>query len=226
MRPLVPAISAQRLVLLMSVASAWAVMGLGGHKMALPAQCGLSFGHWLDWGWDGVQLLLLLNPPEHLLLSWAVMLVAMMVPLLWKPMQGLGWRGARGCAVYFALWLMVGAGIMTLAVALRLLPGVPLAYGLLLAGLWQVTPVKRQALALCHVRNGIDGWRGAVRFTLGCMGSCWAFMLLPFLVAPDAHFWVMLASAAALLTERWLITSGRPAVGPVAGPSPALLPRR
>lgn len=193
-----------RILLLLVACAGWVALGyLGGH-LALPAQCGISLGHWLDWGWDGVALLVLLNPPEEMLCGWVIMVAAMMLPLLALPQAAGRLRdNLRFLAVYFSLWTAAGVVLITLAVAISLLPGKPLVYGLLLAGLWQLTGLKLRSLRSCHACS--QG--GVVAYTLACIGACWTWMLLPLLVQENMHFMVMLIATALMAAERFLITA-------------------
>lgn len=194
-------LSKLQLLLLVVAAVGWgALWHFGGH-LVLPGQCGISLAHWLDWGWDGVALLMLLNPPGPTLGSWAVMVVAMMAPLLAGPLgigrlsQTLGFLG-----VYFGLWLLAGVALVMLAIALSLLPGKPLTYGFLIAGLWQMTALKQRSLNRCHAFSR----GGAVGFARACIGACWTWMLLPLLVQDDLHFPAMMVAAALMTIERFL----------------------
>ncbi|KJV10275.1 hypothetical protein VZ95_06050 [Elstera litoralis] len=195
-----------QVILLLVAAIGWAALWHLSQHLTLPAQCGINLGHWLDWGWDGLALLLLLNPPETMLLGWAVMVAAMMAPLLAGPLgAGRVSDGLAFLAVYFGLWLLAGVALMTLAIAVSLLPGAPLAYGLLIAGLWQITALKLRSLARCHTCGG----GGAVGFTLACIGACWTWMLLPLLVQESLHFITMIVAAVLMAVERFLVMPSR-----------------
>lgn len=193
--------SALQILLLMVAAAGWGALWHRGGHLALPGQCGISFHHWLDWGWDALALLMLLNPPGPMLGMWGIMVAAMMAPLLAAPLSAGRWRdGLAFVGIYFTLWLIAGVGVMVFALALSLLPGAPLAYGLLIAGLWQITALKQRSLRRCHAH----GRAGAVGFTLACIGACWTWMLLPLLVPDRMHFIAMLAAALLMTAERGL----------------------
>lgn len=198
-------------LLLLSVGG-WGYLWEGSGHLALPGNCGLSAVHWLDWGWAALDLLLLFNPPDQLLLSWLVMIVAMMAPLLAVPLAQMRARVrlmlAFGLA-YIGLWMLVGAVLMAVAVAMLTLPGKPLLYGVGLAALWQVTPLKRRCLRRCHWHPAVPILTVRAAFgygrmiALSCLGSCWALMLVP-LLANNAHFMFMALVSALFFLERGL----------------------
>jgi predicted metal-binding membrane protein len=130
---------------------------------------------------------------------WALMVVAMMLPLVLTAIRAASrrslWqrrdRAIGGFLVgYLGLWLLVGLSASAVASVLRLddpgsVPQVAaVAFGV--AAAWQNTAVKRRALWSCHrsVPLAPDGWR-ADRDCVGygwmigkhCLLSCWAMML-------------------------------------------------
>ena len=200
------------LPLLLLSMGGWGYLWEGSGHLALPGNCGLSAAHWLDWGWAAFDLLLLFNPPDQLLLSWLVMIVSMMAPLIAGPLAHLRPHGKLMLAfilAYIGLWMLVGAVLMGVAVAMLTLPGEPLAYGVVVAGLWQVTPLKRRCLRLCHWHPAgpILTVRAAFGYgrtiAVSCLGSCWALMLLP-LLTRHAHFMLMVLVTALFFVERGL----------------------
>jgi predicted metal-binding membrane protein len=132
-------------------------------------------------------------------LSWLMMVVAMMVPLVLAQIRFTAarslWRRRHRAIVgflvgYLSLWLMVGLGAAALPAALGLdgwLRG-PWAgaLGFSVAAAWQLTPLKWRALRGCHRTMPLAprGWqadRDCVRYgwLVGgqCLLSCWALML-------------------------------------------------
>jgi predicted metal-binding membrane protein len=157
-----------------------------------------------------------------LLLSWILMIGAMMLPTLTGPAFHLWHRSlarhrsrALGLFLlgYVVSWLGACAGLFLLALAgIGVLGrGVELlGLTLLAALLWQLSPAKRACLQRCHRRKSlaIFGPRALLdpvlfgcEMALWCVGSCWALMLLPFCV-PDFHLGVMFAVTAIILAER------------------------
>ena len=155
--------------------------------------------------WDGAHLLLLWA-------MWAVMMAAMMLPsaspllLLYGVVARRSQQAAAArqiyalAAGYLLVWtaFSLGATIVQRALVALLLvspmmeitrPTVGAAL-LLVAGLYQLTPLKRECLRKCQSPLGflVSRWRagfsGAFRMGLEhgahCVGCCWALMLLLF----------------------------------------------
>ena len=146
---------------------------------------------------------------------WLVMMAAMMLPaivpvvLLFRTVQRQ--RGARGGPVvpaavfvsgYLAVWLLAGLGA-DLAYTVAHALGARVPFGpevapylggaiLVLAGLYQFTPLKNVCLTHCRspLHVVMHGWRdgrgGAVRMGathgLFCLGCCWGIMAVLFVV--------------------------------------------
>jgi predicted metal-binding membrane protein len=184
-----------------------------------------------------------LNSSGALAGSWGVMLLAMMAPLLARPVDHV-WAGSsrrrRGRAAslfalgYFALWLAFGAvELAVAAVAHTVAQSLDVAPFLLAAAaafLWQASPWKQHCLNRCHsmaplaplgIRADADALLFGARHAAWCVGSCWAIMVLP-LAAGGWHLPVMAAAAGLALAERldkprpcrWAL--GRPLIGSAA----------
>jgi predicted metal-binding integral membrane protein DUF2182 len=190
----------------------------------LPAFCG-SGAPWLqvasDWR-DALQLVIAFNPPALLLTEWALMLLAMMPPLLAMPIMHVYWsslprRRVRALACFTAgyglVWLAAGPILITFAVLLRLAAGgmtPAFAGALLIAVVWSACPWQRGALNRGHRmgRVGLFGWAAdrecltlGVTHAFWCVASCWPWMLLP-LEAGPWHMAVMVLAGAAMLSDR------------------------
>ena len=155
--------------------------------------------------WDGAHLLLLWA-------MWTVMMIGMMLPSA-SPLILLYGAAARRSAQptatrqiyalaagYLLAWaaFSVGATVLQRVLASLLLVSPmmeavnPRVGGvlLLIAGLYQWTPLKHACLAQCRSPIGFlmarwrSGWSGALRMGLehgtACVGCCWALMLLLF----------------------------------------------
>ena len=145
--------------------------------------------------WDGPHLLLLWA-------MWAVMMTGMMLPSA-TPMILLARAGSHPyplAAGYLAVWALFSAGATVLQwrlAELGIVDGMMEissakagAVLLLLAGLYQWTPLKHACLAACQspadflMRHWRPGPRGAFRIGVEhgvyCVGCCWALMLLLF----------------------------------------------
>ena len=180
----------------------------GGTWLNLPAYCTASAG-FVAPGWTGLELALILNPPGSLAAAWLAMLLAMMPPLLDRPLASAGERGPGGAGLfllgYGAAWMAAGAVLILLAIALRALlpaPGAPLAVAALAALAWQTSFPKRYCLDRCHA---LAGGRDSLRFGLShgcwCIGAGWALMAVP-LTVETGHFAAMALVLLVLLAER------------------------
>lgn len=161
---------------------------------------------WMMTGvWDGPHLLLLWT-------MWAVMMGAMMLPSAWPMVAmyaGLERRRSAGSSIssvylfaggYVMVWALfsVGATVLqrVLSRVLLLSPMMELASPaagaalLAVAGVYQLTPLKRVCLRSCRspisflTRHWRPGALGAFRMGVDhgayCVGCCWALMLLLF----------------------------------------------
>jgi predicted metal-binding membrane protein len=154
--------------------------------------------------------------PWHLMLlwaMWAVMMAAMMLPSA-SPMLLLYGTVARRAAVggggarrlyafaggYLAVWAAFSAGatalqrllaaLLVVSPMMEVTSRVAGATLLMIAGVYQLTPLKHACLRTCQSPLGflMSRWRpgGAGAFRMGlehgalCVGCCWALMLLLF----------------------------------------------
>ncbi|MFL6694088.1 MAG: DUF2182 domain-containing protein, partial [Ramlibacter sp.] len=169
------------------------------------------------------------------LAMWAVMMVAMMLPASWpmlltfsalaRDRQGLG-RALAFAAAYVLIWVGFAAAGTLGQWGMQALGWVdPIGAGtsvrinaalLLLAGLYQFTPLKRACLRTCRspVAFLLGGWRSGTpgAFAMGlrhgmlCLGCCWALMVLLFVGGVMNVAWVA-ALAIAVATEK-LVPAG------------------
>ncbi len=162
---------------------------------------------------------------------WSVMMVAMMTPSA-SPMIEMFARiaAARGrrvtgapwlfAAGYLAAWIAFSAAATALQFAFdraAMLTGAlqvgPLAGGVILvvAGVYQLTPLKSACLAHCRSPIGffITEWRegAAGAFTMGarhglyCTGCCWMLMAILFAAGVMSFPWVAAIAAFVLLEK-------------------------
>ena len=200
----------------------WALLLAGGPWLLLPAYC-TSIAYFAAGGLPGLELALRFNPPGGLAAGWLAMLLAMMPPLLARPVAHVWARSpavgrARSAGLfvlgYASVWMAAGVLVLLFAVALHGLAGGPGWMPLLLAAgialLWQASPWKQACLGRCRGRpllapSGLAADRDALRFGLGhgfwCAGACWAMMAVP-LVAGRAHLPAMALVALLLFAER------------------------
>ncbi len=125
--------------------------------------------------------------------GWLVMLLAMMLPTSFGMLVYLG-DTALHAAVAQSVWLADHAWTFTAA-------------ALLLAGLYQFTPLKYHCLDKCRSPFSFitEHWRGrgerGQAFLLGihhgrfCIGCCWSLMLLMFAVGVGNFGWMLVLGA-------------------------------
>jgi predicted metal-binding membrane protein len=162
------------------------------------------------------------NAAAGLALGWALMLAAMMAPLLIAPIRhvrdrSFARRRARSIALfaagYFAVWMAAGEVQLALSLAVRQTApesSLPLALAVVIAMAWQFSPAKQRCLNRGHAHPHLPAFGhaadiGALRFGfthgLWCIGSCWALMLLPLFIA-RGHLVAMAAVTLWLAGER------------------------
>lgn len=166
---------------------------------------------------------------------WGVMMLAMMLPSAWPSIssfrqvahaRGEPWAGALSLVMmsaYFLVWLAFGmlaygAGLALNSAAMlssvlgRVLP-IAAAGGLIVGGLYQLTPWKIACLTHCRdplhfvtFRPG-GGWREAVRLGVLqgelCVGCCWGLMLMQ-LVLGMASVPLIIGIAIVIAAEKLL----------------------
>ena len=197
-------------------ALAWLLLS-GSAIPGLPDFCGPA-GHSAAATIAGMTIALRLNPIGPLLLSWLLMLCAMMLPLLGKPIaevNALGGSRLRGALAvmafltsYTAVWIAVLSLLTAATAGLRLVTMAAPLIALGIAIAWQATPIKARCLRLC--RDATISWparapelRGlghGVAAARACAGSGWALMALPFLFE-TGHFAVMAAATVVMAWE-------------------------
>jgi predicted metal-binding membrane protein len=200
---------------------AWSVLGLHGSGLALPTFCSAETSGAIPLS-VSFDLALLLNSPAKLAAGWALMITAMMSPLLIAPLrhvreQSVAKRRAQAmllfAAGYMAVWMAAGLALQPAALVARLAEPAPLVClgcAAAMALLWQISPAKRWCLKRCHRRPhlaafGAAAHRDAFGYGLvngaACVGACWALMLVPLLLV-RAHLPAMVAVTLFILAER------------------------
>jgi predicted metal-binding membrane protein len=168
------------------------------------------------------QALLAMNPPGSLAAGWALMLVAMMSPVLIQPVRHIRissftHRRARSTVIfaagYAAIWMAVGGVLLATELAVKLFAPqsyLPAAGMVLIALVWQFSPIKQRCLNRCHAHTELAAFGSAADFDalrfgmthgIWCAGSCWALMLFPMLL-PRGHVVAMAAVAVLIFSER------------------------
>ena len=165
--------------------------------------------------------------------AWAVMMAAMMLPSA-LPMIGLYAATQRNAsprrrvvsvalftAIYLGLWALTGVPIYLGSVALSAVTPKALAYVsagvLIVAGIFQVSPLKQMCLRHCRSPLGFlfghwrEGWQGGLAMgwahALYCLGCCWALMVVLAVVGAMGLRWVFLI--AAIVAAEKLVPGGK-----------------
>lgn len=212
---------------LVSLAS-WFALTAWSFVMTVPGICVVEQGgsvnaltHWWYAAPDIVGTILAFNPPFAIAGAWALMFVAMMTPLLLRPLthvyaRSFRARRARSMALftagYAAIWLIAGTILVTLALLFySALGAFALPLTLSAVVLWQMSPAKQYCLNRCHTESELAAFgaaadRDALRYGLKhgswCAGSCWGLMLLPMLVE-HGHLAAMILGAFWGFAERY-----------------------
>ena len=154
--------------------------------------------------------------------AWAVMMTAMMLPSA-LPMIGLyaaTQRNAKSTALktarvgtfalmYLGLWAVTGIPVYFASVALGAVGARALVYlvagVLVLAGIFQLSPLKQVCLRQCRSPLGFlfghwrEGWQGGLAMgrahALYCVGCCWALMVVLVVAGAMGLPWVLLIAA-------------------------------
>ena len=213
---------ARRGILLALSLAGWAGLIVDAPVVNLASFC-VAAGAPTALGWSGVEAAFRLNGAGGLAGSWAVMLLAMMAPLLaaridfvWE--RSLPRRRPRAAGLfllgYALVWMPFAAVALALAAAAHGLAEAARVPALVAAApvalLWQASPWKQHCLNRCHsvpplaafgARADADALRFGASHGGWCVGSCWALMALP-LIAAGAHLAAMALVALFLFAER------------------------
>src|SRR3569623_3589385 len=197
-------------------AAAWLVL------LAAPASSVMHCPAMRSGAAPSFQMLLAMNTPSALAAGWALMLVAMMFPILIPAichirLRSFGDRRARSVAIfvsgYVLVWMAAGVVLQAAALAIGLAakPSYLQAVAVLLvACVWQFSPLKQLCLNRCHAQMELPAFGaaadlGVFRFGaiqgIACVGSCWALMLFPLLL-PQGHVIAMMGVAVLVFSER------------------------
>jgi predicted metal-binding membrane protein len=206
---------------LLATAAAWTLLLAGSGGAGMFAHCAVVDSQSIAPP-ASFRMLLAMNPPASLAAGWALMLVAMMAPALIPPvrhirLRSFAHRRARSIALfvaaYGAIWMAAGGVLLAIDLAAKASATqsyLPAACLLLVALVWQCSPLKQRCLNRGHAHRelaafGIAADLAALRFgvTHGvwCAASCWALMLFPMLL-PQGHIVAMAAVTVLVFGER------------------------
>ncbi len=199
--------------------AAWSTLALVESGLGLPAVCSAA-SSWTAPAGLSLDLALVLNSPAKLLAGWALMVAAMMAPLLIAPLRHVRDRSFASrrrramllfTAGYVTVWMIAGAALQTIALAaLWAAPLLCLAFAAAAGMAWQASPAKQWCLNRCHRQPQLAAFGAAAdrdAFVFGltngasCAGACWALMLLT-LFAVHAHLLAMTAASLFVFAER------------------------
>jgi predicted metal-binding membrane protein len=199
---------------------AWFLLLWPGDSLVVPALCSASSLQALPSS-VSFDLAISLGTSAQLASNWALMVAAMMLPLVITSLRhvcdrSFARRRARATLLfllgYVLMWMTAGFVLQVMAFAARwAVPGLLLCLGVVvaIAILWQVSPAKQSCLNRCHRRPHLAAFdlaadRDAFSFGLmngaSCVGSCWALMLT--VVASQGHALGMVAVTLFAFGER------------------------
>lgn len=181
-------------------AVAWiAILIRSGGVSSSTASCCVPISATGSISWQTPGMLFAGNPLSVLLVGWALMLVAMMAPLIVAPVRhvldrSLSKRRLRSVLLFlagtFGVWMAAGVVILTLVMLFRALMPNSIAQIFVvgaIAFVWQCSPAKQMCLNRGHAHPELPAFGraadiGALRFGIvhgyWCVGSCWALMWL------------------------------------------------
>ena len=200
------------LVLLLALATAaWAVLVWQGHDVSMPMASPTA------WGLDALLFLAM----------WVVMMVAMMLPTAAPMILAFHSVHARNhqpdnafvstwvfLAAYLLVWASSGitayAGVLAAAAVHPALADEVSGLILMVAGIYQITPLKQRCLSECRRPIIMTSWyhRTADAFHMGllhgvyCLGCCWLFFVILFPL--DMTIGAMAAVTFIILGEKTL----------------------
>jgi predicted metal-binding membrane protein len=173
-------------------------------------------------------------------LTWVVMMAAMMLPVIapvacaaspsgrW-PVAVQTRTTAAFVAAYLAVWSLAGAAVFGVLRAGDALTGGSLAWNqggrwlivgvLAVAGIYQLTAVKRDSLERCRARieppsgrgpgGVLDGAGAGITAGIRCLACSWALMLVLFALGAMSLVWMAMVSV--LIAAERLLPASRPA---------------
>jgi predicted metal-binding membrane protein len=200
------------LVVLGSISlAAWSVLAFDGNALTLPTFCSAGTSGAVPLS-VSFELAFMFGAPAMLASCWALMIAAMMFPLLVDPLRhvrnrSFARRRTRAMLLfvtgYAAVWMTTGVGLQATALAVSWAAPPPLACISLAAAtavVWHISPAKQWCLNRCHRRPHLaafgaaadhDAFDFGLRHGASCAGACWALMLLTLLVGNSRLLWMI-----------------------------------
>jgi predicted metal-binding membrane protein len=217
----------------------WMLLLAEPRGFSMIAHCSAISSGAVPWS-ASVPMSLVSNPPASLAVGWALMLVAMMSPVLIPAirhvrMRSFAHRRVRLIALfvigYAAVWMGLGGALAAIEVPVKLFAResyLPAAVVVVVALVWQFSPLKQRCLNRCHAYAELaafgaaadwDALRFGMRHGTWCAGSCWALMLFPMLL-PRGHVVAMALVAVLIFSER--LEQASPPRWRIRGPGKAI----
>ncbi|MBM3668887.1 MAG: DUF2182 domain-containing protein [Actinobacteria bacterium] len=159
---------------------------------------------------------MLLMPTLHhsLIPGWFVMVIAMMIPTVLRPMRKVADDRVSRATVFLAgysiVWVLAAAPLALLPITS--LGSFMIGGVWMLAGVVQVLPSTARALHACRGLRRTDGpWGAGVRQGIWCVRSCWLLMVATVatasLMPALASVGLMIIAAAVMLWEKSRLAS-------------------
>ena len=209
-----------RVPILLISAAAWVLLSVERDGTRLAAHCALPMLGAMSSS-PSLDAVIAFNPNAWLTVGWALMLTAMMGPLLIAPVRhvhdrSFASRRARAIVLflagYAAIWIAAGVIFLTVALLVRLVAPESWITALVVVAalVWQLSPAKQACLNRGHAHPelaafgpaaNVDALRFGITHGVWCIGSCWALMLLPFLIS-RGHVAAMAAVTLWIFGER------------------------
>lgn len=197
---------------------AWTLLGTYAMRMPAMTTAGIRHPMMAEQAAIGAGF----NEILHRVSSWLLMVVAMMAPILVGPLElvranGLARRRIRSTLLflscYTAVWISAG-GLLLYASALadnfRFAQAFTASLVLIVALIWQGSPIKQLCLNRCHTFHAMPAFGSAadaatlrygILHGMWCAASCWPWMLLP-MVSPGSQLRVMALVSLIVFCER------------------------
>jgi predicted metal-binding membrane protein len=160
---------------------------------------------------------------------WSIMMVAMMIPSGTPTILGIASRaeGVAAAAFFTGGYLIVWIGFSAVATiaqyvfdsarvlsdAMAIRSGLAAGLIVIAAGLYQLSPLKRNCLRRCcsskplladdQIRSPSVAVRAGLTYGVSCLGCCWALMCLLFVVGVMNILWIAVI-AVLVLAEKTL----------------------
>jgi predicted metal-binding membrane protein len=206
---------------LLVAAATWIVLLASPGSLLMFAHCPVDSYEAMPFS-ASLQMLLAMNSPASLAAGWTLMVAAMMLPVLvpalyYIRVRSFTHRRARSTAFflagYGAIWIAVGGVLLAIELAASSFAPqsyLPAAAVVIIALVWQLSPIKQRCLNRCcgypvlaafGAAADVDAFRFGITHGAWCAGSCWALMLAPMLLQ-RGHLLAMAIVAFLIFSER------------------------